>query len=94
MDLASIASILKFSDTLKSEFQEIYALVNNAQIIFHPHTITEDGFEITYQTNYLGKSYNVVKPTENCSLIIELSLMIQIILTIQIICYELKLIAE
>lgn len=59
LDLASISSILKFSDSLKSEFKEIYALVNNAGIFYHPHTITEDGYELTFQTNYLGKSYSL-----------------------------------
>ncbi|CAH1364665.1 hypothetical protein MTP99_001024 [Tenebrio molitor] len=54
LDLASITSILKFSESLKSEFNEIYALVNNAGIFYYPHTVTEDGFEITFQANYLG----------------------------------------
>ncbi|XP_044265412.1 retinol dehydrogenase 12-like [Tribolium madens] len=54
LDLASVSSILKFSESLKSEFNEIYALVNNAGIFYHPHTVTEDGYEITFQTNYLG----------------------------------------
>lgn len=56
LDLTSIKSIIKFSDTLSSEFDEIYALVNNAGIFHHPQYLTEDGFEITLQTNYLGKN--------------------------------------
>lgn len=55
LDLTSFNSILKFADTINSEFQEVYALVNNAGIFYHPQQITEDGFEITFQTNYLGK---------------------------------------
>ncbi|CAH0551825.1 unnamed protein product [Brassicogethes aeneus] len=54
LDLASIASIIKFSDTLCCEFKEIYALVNNAGIFYHPQGLTEDNFEVTFQTNYLG----------------------------------------
>ncbi|CAG9863049.1 unnamed protein product [Phyllotreta striolata] len=54
LDLAKLSSILKFAQTLKSEFTEIYALVNNAGVFHHPQGLTEDGFEITLQTNYLG----------------------------------------
>ncbi|KAK9869196.1 hypothetical protein WA026_002944 [Henosepilachna vigintioctopunctata] len=54
LDLASFASIFQFSEVIKCEFDEIYALVNNAGIFYHPQELTEDGFEITFQTNYLG----------------------------------------
>lgn len=54
LDLASFRSIIKFADVINCEFQEVYALVNNAGIFYHPQQLTEDGFEITYQTNYLG----------------------------------------
>lgn len=54
LDLTSFNSVVKFSETLCSEFKEIYALVNNAGIFYHPQELTEDGFEITYQTNYLS----------------------------------------
>ena len=32
-------------------------LINNAGVISHPQEKTEDGFEINFQSNYLGK-YN------------------------------------
>ncbi|KAJ8925965.1 hypothetical protein NQ315_009818 [Exocentrus adspersus] len=54
LDLCDISSIIKFSDTLNKEFREIYALVNNAGVFYHPQGLTKDGFEITLQTNYLG----------------------------------------
>ncbi|XP_072391056.1 retinol dehydrogenase 12-like [Diabrotica undecimpunctata] len=54
LDLCKISSIVKFAETLKTEFTEIYALVNNAGVFYHPQDLTEDGFEITLQTNYLG----------------------------------------
>lgn len=57
LDLCSIQSIVKFSEHLKSEFNEIFALVNCAGVFYHPQHLTQDGFEITLQTNYLG-DYN------------------------------------
>lgn len=57
LDLCSFASINKFVKDLSNEFSDIYALVNNAGVFYHPQDLTEDGFEITLQTNYLGKMY-------------------------------------
>ncbi|XP_019866007.1 retinol dehydrogenase 12 [Aethina tumida] len=54
LDLESIASVISFADSLNSEFTEIYALVNNAGVFYHPQGLTEDGFEITLQVNYLS----------------------------------------
>lgn len=54
LDLTSFASIIKFSEDIQTEFEEIYALVNNAGVFYHPQQLTSDGFEITLQTNYLG----------------------------------------
>ncbi|KAJ8965200.1 hypothetical protein NQ317_013352, partial [Molorchus minor] len=53
LDPCSISSIVKFSvDTLKNEFNEIYALVTNA-VLYHPQGLTEDEYEFILQTNYL-----------------------------------------
>lgn len=54
LDLNSIESILKFSDAIKTEFGDIYALVNNAGVFHHPRELTVDKFDVTIQTNYLG----------------------------------------
>nr|CAI5861681.1 unnamed protein product [Callosobruchus analis] len=65
LDLCSFSSIVKFCDTLNSEFSEIYGLVNNAGIFYHPYSVTEDGFEVTLQTNYLGPfilTHHLLKP--------------------------------
>lgn len=37
-----------------SGIDNVYALINNAGVFYHPFKLTEDGFEITFQTNYLG----------------------------------------
>lgn len=41
---------------LFSGFDSVYALVNNAGVFYHPFYWTEDNFEATFQTNYLGKN--------------------------------------
>lgn len=55
LDLNSFESIIHFSQTIFNEFKEIYALVNNSGVFFHPQKLTSDGFDVTFQTNYLGK---------------------------------------
>ncbi|XP_022911822.1 retinol dehydrogenase 12-like [Onthophagus taurus] len=54
LDLNSFDSIYKFSQSINEEFHEIYALVNNAGVFYHPQKLTKDKFDVTYQTNYLG----------------------------------------
>lgn len=54
LDLNSFESIVKFAKSVTTEFKEIYALVNNAGVFYHPQELTEDGFDVTLQTNYLG----------------------------------------
>uniref|UniRef100_A0A915PJG7 Uncharacterized protein n=1 Tax=Setaria digitata TaxID=48799 RepID=A0A915PJG7_9BILA len=55
VDLASFATIRNFAEEIKSEVDKIDILVNNAGIMFYPKfELTEDGHELTWQTNYLG----------------------------------------
>ncbi|KAI4468398.1 retinol dehydrogenase [Holotrichia oblita] len=54
LDLTSFDSIIKFAECINTEFNEIYALVNNAGIFYYPQELTVDGFDVTLQTNYLG----------------------------------------
>ncbi|XP_039281601.1 retinol dehydrogenase 11-like [Nilaparvata lugens] len=55
LNLASFASVRAFVDGLTSKgINNIYALINNAGVFYCPYSVTEDGFEITFQTNYLG----------------------------------------
>lgn len=55
LDLNSFDNIIKFANDIDTEFEEIYALVNNAGVFYHPQKLTADNFDITLQTNYLGK---------------------------------------
>lgn len=50
----SIRSIINFAKGIQAEFPEIYALVNNAGVFNYPQELTEDEFDVTLQTNYLG----------------------------------------
>lgn len=54
LDLNSLASIKRFADYIESNFEEVFALVNNAGIFYYPQELTEDGFDVTLQTNYIG----------------------------------------
>ena len=54
VDLASFASIRRFAKEIKSEEAELYALINNAGVLWTPHRFTEDGFELNFGVNYLG----------------------------------------
>lgn len=54
LDLTSFENITKFANRILHSYTSIYGLVNNAGIFYNPPTLTEDNFDITYQTNYLG----------------------------------------
>lgn len=54
LDLSSFSSVRKFvSDFMNSEAR-LDVLINNAAVLHVPRTMTEDGNEIVFQTNYLG----------------------------------------
>ncbi|XP_025410309.1 retinol dehydrogenase 13-like [Sipha flava] len=54
LDLKSFNSIREFSQVIHDRFDSIYALVNNAAVFYQNFHWTEDDFESTFQTNYLG----------------------------------------
>lgn len=54
LDLNSVKSIISFAKNIQAEYSEIYALVNNAGVFYYPQELTEDKFDVTLQTNYLG----------------------------------------
>lgn len=41
--------------------KEVDALVNNAAVFHHPPGLTVDNLEVTYHTNFLGKSIFLAK---------------------------------
>ncbi|XP_018655463.1 putative retinal dehydrogenase [Schistosoma mansoni] len=54
LDLASLKSIREFADRIKSKYNKIDFLINNAGLILQNYTTTEDGFEMTMGVNYFG----------------------------------------
>ncbi len=55
LDTSSLASVRAFADQVIAEGDEISALVNNAGIsAMGASGTTEDGFELVFETNYLG----------------------------------------
>jgi NAD(P)-dependent dehydrogenase (short-subunit alcohol dehydrogenase family) len=54
LDLTSLASIRSTAETLKSRFDRIDLLINNAGVMTTPKGTTQDGFELQFGTNHLG----------------------------------------
>lgn len=54
LDLASLASIRAFADTVHARFQSLHILLNNAGVMALPYRRTVDGFEMQFGTNHLG----------------------------------------
>ena len=53
-DLLNLASVCAAVDTFKSVENYLNILVNNAGVMALPYAMTEDGFEIQMQTNYVA----------------------------------------
>jgi len=54
LDLADLASVRAFSDSVTSDFDRLDLLVNNAAVMVPPLSRTADGFELQMGTNHLG----------------------------------------
>lgn len=54
LDLANLDSVYEFASEFHERFTRLDVLVNNAGIMMAPLTITVDGFENHFATNYLG----------------------------------------
>lgn len=54
LDLTSLASINSAAAALKSRFDKIDLLINNAGVMTTPKGTTKDGFELQFGTNHLG----------------------------------------
>jgi NAD(P)-dependent dehydrogenase (short-subunit alcohol dehydrogenase family) len=54
LDLTSLDSIRVASEILKSRFDSIDLLINNAGVMTTPKGNTKDGFELQFGTNHLG----------------------------------------
>ena len=54
LDLASLATVRAAAENIRTRFEKIDALINNAGIMQTPQMQTADGFELQFGTNHLG----------------------------------------
>ncbi|OBG52037.1 MULTISPECIES: SDR family NAD(P)-dependent oxidoreductase [unclassified Mycobacterium] len=54
LDLTSLDSIRAAAEQLKSDYEQIDLLINNAGVMYTPKETTKDGFEMQFGTNHLG----------------------------------------
>jgi NAD(P)-dependent dehydrogenase (short-subunit alcohol dehydrogenase family) len=53
-DLASLHSVREAAQAVRSDFDRIELLINNAGMVSTRHRMSVDGFELTFATNHLG----------------------------------------
>jgi NAD(P)-dependent dehydrogenase (short-subunit alcohol dehydrogenase family) len=56
-DLRSLSQLHRLADTFSVRYPRLDVLINNAGIIMPQRVITEDGYETTFQVNYLAQFY-------------------------------------
>jgi NAD(P)-dependent dehydrogenase (short-subunit alcohol dehydrogenase family) len=54
LDLTSLDSVRAAADQLRSNYEAIDLLINNAGVMMTPKSATKDGFELQFGTNHLG----------------------------------------
>ncbi|OCB18860.1 short-chain dehydrogenase [Mycobacterium malmoense] len=54
LDLTSLDSVRTAAERLKSDYDRIDLLINNAGVMYTPKETTKDGFEMQFGTNHLG----------------------------------------
>ncbi len=54
LDLTSLASVRAAAEQLRSDYDRIDLLINNAGVMWTPKSTTSDGFELQFGTNHLG----------------------------------------
>jgi NAD(P)-dependent dehydrogenase (short-subunit alcohol dehydrogenase family) len=54
LDLADLASVRAFAREIRSKYESVDLLVNNAGLMAVPRARTADGFEMQFGTNHLG----------------------------------------
>jgi len=56
-DLRSLAEVRALAETFNSRYPRLDVLINNTGIFSQARIMTDDGFEATYQVNYLSQFY-------------------------------------
>lgn len=57
LDLASLESVLRFTQNFKKEHDRLDILVNNAGVSLAPYLLSQDGLELHFAVNHLGHFY-------------------------------------
>jgi len=76
VDLASINSILSFTEQFRTSVKKLDILINNAGIMMTPYQETEDGFEMQIGVNHLGhflltnRLLDILKAAESARILI------------------------
>jgi retinol dehydrogenase 12 len=53
-DLASLQQVRQLAETFKEQYPHLDILINNAGVVLPTRTVTGDGYETTFQVNYLS----------------------------------------
>jgi NAD(P)-dependent dehydrogenase (short-subunit alcohol dehydrogenase family) len=56
-DLRSLAHLRRLAETFAARYPRLDVLINNAGVIMPQRVLTEDGYETTFQVNYLAQFY-------------------------------------
>jgi retinol dehydrogenase-12 len=56
-DLASLAQVHRLADAFAVRYPRLDVLINNAGVVMPRRVLTEDGYETTFQVNYLAPFY-------------------------------------
>ncbi|MFS7900998.1 putative very-long-chain 3-oxoacyl-CoA reductase [Helianthus anomalus] len=56
LDLSSLNSVNAFVHTFKALNLPLNILINNAGVMFCPYQLSQDGIEMQFATNHLGRS--------------------------------------
>jgi NAD(P)-dependent dehydrogenase (short-subunit alcohol dehydrogenase family) len=54
LDLARLASVREFASAFLDRYDRLDVLIDNAGLVLGSRTVTEDGYETTFQVNHLG----------------------------------------
>lgn len=54
LDLSRLSSVKEFVLNFHAKYDRLDVLINNAGVMMPPYSVTEDGFELQFASNYLG----------------------------------------
>jgi NAD(P)-dependent dehydrogenase (short-subunit alcohol dehydrogenase family) len=54
LDLSDLDSVRNFAATFQRAYNKLDILINNAGVMIPPYTLTKQGYELQFGTNYLG----------------------------------------